>query len=78
MPALIGELNGALECRGERRRRLEATAYDLDDPPSLEAFLGAKGKRTGVAISRLGTSAAVACGAYWYAIERLDSGPRPR
>ena len=53
--------------------RLEARAFDLDDPDAFSTFLREPGKRTGVAVTRLGTSAAAALGAYAFALEQLDS-----
>jgi len=72
-PALIRELNGQLACRGAQMNRLEARAFDLDDPDAFSTFLREPGKRTGVAVTRLGTSAAAALGAYVFALEQLDS-----
>jgi glucokinase len=73
VPALIGELNARLRCRGAEVGRLEVKAFDLDDPEGFAAFLREPGKRTGVGVSRLGTGAAVALGAYAFALEQLDS-----
>jgi glucokinase len=77
LPALIRELNGKLRCRGALVHRLEVRAFDLDDPEGFAAFLREPGKRTGVAVSRLGTSGASALGAYVFALEQLDSASRP-
>jgi hypothetical protein len=53
-------------------------AFDLDDTEGLSAFLREPGKRTGVAMTRLGTNAAAVLGAYVFALEQLDSAPRSR
>jgi len=34
--------------------RVEARAFDLDDPDAFSTFLREAGKRTGVAVTRLG------------------------
>jgi glucokinase len=90
LPALVGELNGALEqLSGERVPRLELSAFNLEDEGERRRFLSGRArevvvpgsnrtvlyepqKRTGVGLSRLGTSRAVALGAYAWALRALD------
>jgi glucokinase len=89
LPALVGELNGALkQLSGEKVPRLELSAFNLEDegergrflsgrpreivvPGSSRTVLYEPQKRTGVGLSRLGTSRAVALGAYAWALEKL-------
>jgi glucokinase len=78
LPSLVRELNGQLRCREAAVDRLEVRAFDLDDPDGVAGFLREPGKRTGVAVSRLGTSAAAALGAYVFALDQLDSAPQSR
>ena len=91
LPALVGELNGALElAAGARVPRLELSAFNLDDAKDRERFLADRvrevvvpgssrkvphepDKRTGVGLSRLGTSRAVSLGAYAWALSRLGA-----
>jgi len=90
LPPLVAELNGTyLSPDGTRFPRLASTAFNLEDPEQLEAFLtgGTRVVRTpgsgrpvvynalrrvGVGLSRLGTSEAIAVGAYAYALQKLD------
>lgn len=89
LPALVGELNGALSSpSGAKFARLEMRAFNLEDPQQTDAFLRGDVreikvpgsgrrvrhdclKRVGVGISRLGTSRAVAVGAYAFAIDSM-------
>lgn len=91
LPALVGELNGALAfVGGQTVPRLELTAFDLEDEGDAKRFLspGSRAvrvpgstrevpydpeKRTGVGLSRLGTSRAVSLGAYAWALRSLDA-----
>jgi len=90
LPAIVDEMNGTYQApNGERFPRLAQRAFNLEDPPQLEAFLTGETKeltvpgssrkvkfdglqRTGVGISRLGTSEATAIGAYAFALRSLD------
>jgi len=90
LPAIVDEMNGTYQApNGERFPRLAQRAFNLEDPPQLEAFLEGETKeltvpgssrkvkfdglqRTGVGISRLGTSEATAIGAYAFALRSLD------
>jgi glucokinase len=104
LPALIDEMNGRYRAPtpdgrdggrsaadGGTLRRLTPSAYSLEDPEQLRAFLesGARAiavpgggrqilyeaaPKVGVGVSRLGTTAAIAVGAYAFALKRL--GPR--
>jgi glucokinase len=92
LPALLAELNGSFStAAGGRQPRLELSAFNLEDPGQLAAFLETKArsipvpgssrtvlydptKRAGVGISKLGTSRAVALGAYAFALDALDRG----
>lgn len=77
LPALLKEINAELSMTdGSRFTRLPVSAYNLENPADRKAFLqkdnswDAPGK-TGVALSKLGTSRAIALGAYWYAKENM-------
>ena len=90
LPAVVDEMNSTYVApNGERFPRLAQRAFNLEDPPQLEAFLRGEAKeltvpgssrkvrfdglqRTGVGISRLGTSEATAAGAYAFALRSLD------
>ena len=92
LPALVDELNGVYtDFNHTRYRRLASTAFNLEDPAQIRAFLQGEtreisvpgsGKkiaydslqRIGIGISRLGTSEAVAIGAYAFALNALDQG----
>lgn len=89
LPALVAEMNGSFtDPNGIKFKRLSQTAYNLEDPVQLAAFLkgdkreitvpGSDRKliydpisRIGVGMSRLGTSEAVAIGAYAFALRQL-------
>jgi glucokinase len=89
LPALVAELNGALEHEsGARVPSLELSAFNLEDAKERERFLADRvrevlvpgssrkvpyepEKRTGVGLSRLGTSRAVSLGAYAWALRKL-------
>lgn len=76
MPALMAELNGTLAKRGGGAvRRLESTAFDLDDAAQAAAFFDpvGSGKRVGVCVTRLGTAQATAFGAWQAAMEALGA-----
>lgn len=83
MPALLDALNGSFSATGHPR--LVARAYNIEDPAFLRGDLrsitvpGSERQvrydpcpRTAIGISRLGTSQAVAIGAYAFALNRLD------
>lgn len=90
LPALVAEMNGTYRSpSGEPFHRLVQTAFDLEDPPQLQAFLAGRPteltvpgsarrvsfdalQRVGVGVTRLGTSHAVAIGAYAHALSRLS------
>lgn len=90
MPAVMKELNGALEMyEGDPADRMEMKAFFLDDPTGRVAFLASSCKkvlvpgtaetvdydpvkRMGVMITKLGTSKAIAFGAYAFALNELD------
>ena len=55
------------------RRLLEDRTRPLAVPGSARSVLYDPHKRTGVGLSRLGTSHAVALGAYAYALNALDA-----
>lgn len=73
---------------GDRIRRLSPVAFNLEEPSQLDTFLRGDVRhtalprnnvlvhdalaRTGVGISRLGTSRAIAVGAYAFALNKLD------
>ena len=61
-----------LEDEAERRRFLSGRARDVRVPGSDRTVLYEPEKRTGVGLSRLGTSRAVALGAYAWALKMLD------
>ncbi len=89
LPTIVAELNSTFTSPGgDQFRRLTQTAFNLEEPAQLAAFLrGDKREitvpgttqtliydplpRTGVGMSRLGTSEAVAIGAYAYALQQL-------
>ncbi len=91
LPALVREMNGTYATpEGHRRRRLTATAFDLEDAEDLQRFVRGEPReiavpgsdrrmtydalpRTGVGVSRLGTSQAIAIGAYAFAVGRLPA-----
>ncbi|HLY16875.1 MAG TPA: ROK family protein [Bryobacteraceae bacterium] len=93
LPAVVAEMNGTYRAPdGTRFPRLGVQAFNLEDPPQLEAFLRGQTReltvpggsrkvqfdglqRTGVGITRLGTSEATAIGAYAFAVHRLDERP---
>jgi glucokinase len=62
-----------LEDDADRRRFLEDRTRPLAVPGSSRSVLYDPHKRTGVGLSRLGTSHAVALGAYAYALNALDA-----
>lgn len=76
-PAMMSRLRATAAMRdGTRFPRLAARAFNLDDSAELAAFLRSedsflKSGKTGVALSRLGTSRAVMMGAYLFAAGRL-------
>jgi glucokinase len=90
-PSLIAEMNGAyVHADGKRVQRLEARAFNLEDPQDLDLFLKGEQKeiqvpgsnyklfydplrRVGVGVTRLGTSRAVAVGAYAFALSALEA-----
>jgi glucokinase len=87
LPALVGELNGAYTLPdGKKLRRLVQKAFEIESAGGLEAFINSGDIRTArtvtydasariaVGISRLGTSAAIALGAYVFALRKLDAG----
>ncbi len=63
-----------LEDEAERRRFLSGRACEVCVPGSNRTVLYEPEKRTGVGLSRLGTSRAVALGAYAWALKMLDVG----
>ena len=65
-----------LEDEGDRRRFLEDRTRQLAVPGSARTVLYDPHKRTGVGLSRLGTSHAVALGAYAFALNALDATAR--
>lgn len=75
LPALMREMRAELSMAdGSRFPRLPVEAYNLEDSSERKSFLQkprAFTGKTGIAVSRLGTSRAVALGAYWYAINNL-------
>ena len=89
LPTLVAELNSSYTGPdGVLLRRLESTAFNLEDPAQLAIFLKGETRtiripgsdrtrdydslqRVGVGMSRLGTSEAVALGAYAYAVSQL-------
>jgi glucokinase len=89
-PSLIAEMNGAfVHPDGKRVQRLEARAFNLEDPGDLDIFLKGEQReiqvpgsnyhllydplrRVGVGVTRLGTSRAVAVGAYAFALNALQ------
>nr|WP_320132312.1 ROK family protein [uncultured Holophaga sp.] len=79
MPALLGELNGSIrKLDGRILPRLAYRVHDLDQVTGMAAFLTSRlvhgrdtHQRSGIAMTRLGTSRATALGAYAYAVERL-------
>jgi len=90
LPTMVSEMNGSFtNPEGIKFKRLAQTAFNLEDPDQLAAFLkGDKREitvpgtgqtllydpmpRIGVGMSRLGTSEAVAIGAYAYALRQLE------
>jgi len=89
MPALMNELNGEIgKLNGEIFPRLQMKAYDLDQE-LVRFLNGGSGrieipgtgklvnynaaKRIGIGITRLGTSKAIALGAYSFALSSLDT-----
>lgn len=86
LPALIGELNSHYTLPGGKiLRRLVQHCYEIETDAGRNAFVNAGDIRTAglvtydaspriaVGVSRLGTSAAVALGAYAFAIQKIDS-----
>jgi glucokinase len=86
LPALVAELNGTYTLPGGKKtRRLVQQCHEIETAAGLDAFLNSGDIRTAgavtydasariaVGISRLGTSAATALGAYAFAIQKLDS-----
>jgi glucokinase len=91
LDTLVGELNKEFTTlAGEPLSRLETTAFNLEDPQGLKAFLRDTSvkitvpfgnrkvnydavKEIGIGVSVLGTSRAVAIGAYNFALDRLNS-----
>ena len=89
-PSMIAEMNGQyVHADGKQVQRLEARAFNLEDPHDLDVFVrgeqkeievpGSKYKlfydplrRIGVGVTRLGTSRAVAVGAYAFALNALE------
>jgi len=79
MPALLAELNGSIrKLDGQALPRLPYPVHALDTSEGLEAFLRSDLRdgrdtrlRSGVGVSRLGTSHASALGAYTFAAARL-------
>jgi glucokinase len=71
LPALMAELNGTLlKHGGGHVPRLESRAFNLEDGPDWDAFLGsAPGKRVGVCVTKLGTAKATSLGAWAAALE---------
>ena len=61
-----------LEDDGERRRFVSARPREVRVPGSDRTVAYDPEKRTGVGLSRLGTSRAVSLGAYAFAIRKLD------
>ncbi len=90
LPALVSELNSSFTLPdGDTIRRLDSTAFNLQEPEQLEEFLRGDARevtvpggtrkmkydpmqRVGIGLSRLGTSEAVAIGAYAFALRKLD------
>jgi glucokinase len=91
LPSLVSELNSTyyVGFMGNKTRRLDSTAFNLEDPAQLESFIKGETRevavpgttrtvkydplqRIGVGVSRLGTSQAVAVGAYAFALRQLD------
>ena len=76
-PSLMGELRASTGMRdGTCFNRLAVPAFNLENEGERRAFLQSensflKAGKTGVALSHLGTSRAIALGAYWFARERL-------
>lgn len=62
-----------LEDPGHLEKFLQITAVEINVPFSENKVLYDPVKKTGIGISRLGTSVATAIGAYAYALHRLDS-----
>ena len=57
---------------GDRFPCLQMKPYNLEDPNEMDAFITDEGKKTGVAITRIGASQAIAAGAFAYALMQLD------
>jgi glucokinase len=89
LPALVAEMNSSYETPSGLVPRLEAKAFNLEDPKERAAFVRGEARevevpgsgrrvaydplqRVGVGLSRLGTSQAVAIGAYAFALAELD------
>jgi glucokinase len=89
LPALVAEMNSSYETPSGLVPRLEAKAFNLEDPKERAAFVRGEARevevpgsgrrvaydplqRVGVGLSRLGTSQAVATGAYAFALAELD------
>jgi glucokinase len=66
-----------LEDDAGRRAFLAGRARTIAVPGSVRNAVYDPHKRTGVGLSRLGTSHAVALGAYAYALRALDAAGRP-
>lgn len=72
-PSMLDTLNGSYGRPDGKQPRLVQRVHNLENATDSEAFWAAgSGKHTGVGLSRLGANAAVALGAYTYAIARLD------
>jgi len=91
LPALVAAMNGTYEGTGmrrliprafnledasEREAFLRGDAKEITVPGSTRSVRYDPLQRTGVGISRLGTSEAVAIGAYAFALSRLDAMER--
>jgi glucokinase len=89
LPALVAEMNAPFEIPSGKIPRLEARAFNLEDPAARAQFVRGEARevvvpgsgrkvaydplqRIGVGLSRLGTSSAVALGAYAFALTELD------
>ena len=76
LPSLLATANGTYANAGSTLRRLGPHVLNLEAPEQREQFCRGEHNRTALGLSRLGTSQAIAFGAYAYALRQLDGTSR--
>ena len=73
LPALMNELKGETGmANGTHFLRLQREIYNWEEAIEREEFLHSNNPRTVIALSHLGASRAIAAGAYYFALKRIN------